>query len=199
MKLVFLFLSLIVLASCSGKEEQNRSARVDTIPATVDDRPAPIQDEESNATDLKASPSGKPGTWKYEKRIVDKSGQAVYKASIVASNVLAFEYPYTGGSIATLTIRKGSEDMHVYIEVSKGQFNRSFQEGRARVRFDGKAPVTYTLSAAANGRANIVFFDDSQKLVNQMKAAKNMTVEVSFYGQGTRRIEFRTANLQWNH
>lgn len=199
MKFLFWIIASLALAGCSGRKEQTPSTRSDTLPAAADDRPAPINDDVANPSETKIRPSGQAGRWKYEKKVVDKDGQTVYKASIVASNVLEFEYPYTGGSIATLTIRKGSEDTHVYIEVSKGQFNRSFQEGRARVRFDGKPPVTYRLSAAANGRANIVFFDADEQLIRQMKAATNMTVEVSFYGQGIRRIEFRTAGLKWNH
>jgi hypothetical protein len=198
MKFLFPLIGLLTLAGCSGRDAKSRPTRADTIPAATDDRPAPIRDEVTEKPGTPVRLPAKAGTWTYEKR-VDKTGQTVYKASVVASNVLEFEYPYTGGSIATLTIRRGSENTHVYIDVSKGQFNRSFQEGRARVRFDNKAPVTYLLSAAANGRANIVFFDADQKLINQMKAAKNMTVDVSFYGQGVRRISFRTAGLTWNH
>jgi hypothetical protein len=87
----------------------------------------------------------------------------------------------------------------VYLEASNGQFNRSFQAGSALVLFDGRAPTTYSLSAAANGRANIVFFDEGRALIKQLKTAKDVTIEVKFPGQATQTIKFRTAGLQWQH
>lgn len=136
--------------------------------------------------------------WRYEQK-ADKGGNTVYKAAINSPTVLNFEFPYAGGSTATLTLRKKNDTHYVYLEVSKGQFNRSFQGGNASIRFDGKPPVRYSLSAAENGRANIVFFDSPQKLINQMKEARKMVVDIEFSGQGTRHIEFTTVGLIWNH
>lgn len=138
------------------------------------------------------------GGWAYEKT-VDKTGRTVHKASVTSANLVPFEYPYQGGSNATLTIRTGNDGPYVSLEVAQGQFNRSFQAGTARVRFDGKPPITYALSAAANGRANIVFFDSGARLINQIKAARNTLVQVRFEGQPVREIQFQTAGLRWNH
>lgn len=138
------------------------------------------------------------GKWHYEQKI-DKEGHTVFKAFIVSPTLLEFDFPYNGGSTATLTIRKRNDDTHVYIQVSKGQFNRSFQEGKARVRFDNTSPVTYSFSAAENGSANVIFFDSERELINRMKAARNMTVDVEFAGQGQRKIDFKLAGLQWRH
>lgn len=98
-----------------------------------------------------------------------------------------------------LTIRHKDELTYLYLEVSKGQFNRTFQGGEARIAFDGKSPNTYSFSAAENGRANIIFFDDEAKLIAKMKAAQKMRIDVDFYAQGKRSIEFNTASLAWNH
>lgn len=144
------------------------------------------------------SPAQSAGGWRYEKT-VDKTGRTIYKASVTSANVVPFEYPYQGGSSATLTIRTGNGDPYVAIEVANGQFNRNFQAGTARVRFDGKPPVTYALSAAANGRANIVFFEAGHRLINQIKAARNMLVDVTFGGQPVRKIRFNTAGLRWDY
>lgn len=138
------------------------------------------------------------GGWTYEKT-VDKTGRTVYQASVISANLVKFEYPYQGGSSATLTIRTSSDGPYVAIEVANGQFNQSFQAGTARVRFDGKPPVTYPLSAAANGRANIVFFGSVPRLINHIKAARNTLVQVRFEGQPARQIQFRTAGLRWSH
>ncbi|WP_240163775.1 hypothetical protein [Spirosoma taeanense] len=143
-----------------------------------------------------SSPSSRAGRWTYEER-ADQTGSRVYKASITSPDVLQFGFPYAGGSTAMLTIRKRDESTNVYLEVSKGQFNRSFEGGNARIRFDGKPAQSYSFSAAENGRANIIFFDAEQKLINQMKAARTMVIEIGFYAQGTRQISFNTAGLKW--
>lgn len=153
----------------------------------VIERPEPL---------LTQTPAAATKGWAYEKT-ADKFKGRVQRASLVSANTIQFDYPYTGKTPATLTIRERDGNTTVYIEVDKGQFNRSFQNGNAKVRFDGKAPVTYPLTAAANGRANIVFFDVDQKLINQIKAARTMTVAINFYGQPVRQLEFRTAGLRW--
>ncbi|MFD2570507.1 hypothetical protein ACFSUS_07670 [Spirosoma soli] len=137
-------------------------------------------------------------TWQYEKT-VDRAGGTVYKATLPSTNVLQFEYPYTGGSIVTLTLRRKGGDTYAYLEVSKGMFTRSFQGGNANIQFDGKRAVAYSLSAAANGRANIVFFDAEQRLIGQIRTAKAMVVQLQFAGQRPREIRFNTAGLRWDH
>ncbi|GAB2540356.1 hypothetical protein [Spirosoma aerophilum] len=138
------------------------------------------------------------GKWLYEKR-VDKTGSTVYKASNTSLNVLNFRFPYEGGSSATLTLRHKNDLTYLYLEVSRGQFNRTFQGGTARIAFDRKPAKNYSFSAAENGRANIIFFDNEATLVSQMKGAQKMAIDIEFYAQGRRTIEFSTADLSWNH
>ncbi len=188
-------LSLTLVWGCSTKEKTSQVAVTDqnqTKADTTATQPANTTHTAVNKPDSRVGTS----TWQYSKR-VDNEGRTVYKASITSPRLLEFDFPYTGGSVATLTIRKRDTDTHVYIQVSKGQFNRSFQEGKARVRFDGSAPVTYTFSAAENGSANVIFFDAEKVLIKRLKTARIMLVDVDFAGQGTRQIEFRTAGLKW--
>lgn len=195
MKLFLSVISILILVNCSGKKGETRSIRTDTVSPPVAAIRTPGND---SAIEGKNRSGARAGTWTYEKT-VDKTGVTVYNASITSSNLLQFAYPYTGGSTATLVIREKDGSAQAYIEVENGQFNRSFQNGSARIRFDGKPPVTYSLVAAANGRANIVFFDSERRFINQIKGAKNMVVQVMFDGQPVRQIEFRTANLRWDH
>ena len=192
-------LSLLTLAGCSGEKKQTRPIDAEREPVTMNASPNQRSDDSASKPALKSSVPARAGQWVYAENVDQKAGTTAYKASIVATNLLQFAFPYTGGSTATLTIRHRESDPQVYIEVSKGQFNRSFQGGRARIRFDGKPAVTYSLSAAANGRANIVFFDSPAKLISQLKTARNTFIQVEFEGQPVRPISFRTAGLQWDH
>ncbi|WP_018622394.1 hypothetical protein [Spirosoma luteum] len=186
------------LFACSGGEKATQTAPVDsgrvsdTIPSTkqVDglaNEPKPEQGAPTRSVN-----------WQYEKT-VNQAGETIYKATLGSPTVLQFGFPYTGGSTAALTIRQRQQQATVYLQVANGQFNRSFQGGHVRIRFDDKPAVTYAYSAAENGSATIIFFDEAGRLIRQLKAARRMVIEVGFYGQGNRQIEFRTAGLVWSH
>jgi hypothetical protein len=131
------------------------------------------------------------GRWLYEET---RTG---YKAVTISPTLLQFKFPYEGGSTASFTLRRRSGETHAYLEISKGQFNRSFQGGTARVRFDNRPAVSFPLVAAANGRANILFFANEQQLIDQLKTTRRMIVTVEFAGQDTRDILFKTTDLRW--
>lgn len=189
MKNLLFVCCLLLLFACSDKKKVAQTSAVDTVGI-----PVGVTTEQSAST----SSASQTPAWQYEKT-VDQAGHPVYKASIVSPTQLRFDFPYAGGSTATLTIRKRESGTHVYIQVSNGQFNRSFQGGHARVRFDSRPPATYAFSAAENGSANVIFFDSEQALIGQLKASQKMTVDVEFAGQSKRQIEFRTAGLTWNY
>jgi hypothetical protein len=140
----------------------------------------------------------KPNEWTYS-TTSDKFKGTIHKAAIQSPTRLKFAYPYAGGSTATLTVREKDNTTHVYIEVSKGQFNRSFQGGNARIAFDNEPARNYPLLAAANGRANIIFLDADKQFIGKMKRTTRMLVTVEFQGQGKHQLTFNTAGLKWNH
>lgn len=200
MKRLICAVCLLSVLSCTDKEKSNGQEKASTAVAQQTNNSASNHSDEPSSTkpSYNKGPAAGTTTWTYEKTI-GKDGNPVYKAVLVSPTVLNFDFPYTGGSTATLTLRHKNSLTYAYLEVSKGQFNRSFQGGNASIRFDGKPPVRYSLSAAENGRANIVFFDSAQKLINQMKGARKMVVDIEFYAQSKRHIEFTTRGLTWNH
>lgn len=197
MKVLIGAIGLLLLGSCSTKEKTTQQPTEPTVAESKEAAKTHATGAVADKSDENIKLVAGAGKWAYEKKI-DKEGKPVYKASLVASNRLEFAFPYNGGSVATLTIRKRESGTTVYIEVSKGQFNRSFQGGKARIRFDHQSPVAYELIAAENGRANIVFFDAEQKLISQLKAAKEMVIDLDFAGQGVRQIVFKTDGLKWS-
>jgi hypothetical protein len=129
----------------------------------------------------------------------DKFKGTVHKASIQSPTKLEFAYPYAGGSTATLTVREKENTTHVYVEVSKGQFNRSYQGGNASIAFDQAPAQNYPLLAAENGRANIIFLDADKKFIDKLKRSTRMLMTMEFQGQGKHRLEFKTAGFNWKY
>ena len=189
----------LALFACSSEEKSTQTSRVDsvrvldTVNSSKQGEGAAKEPVQKQVTDTRSV------KWAY-KKTVNQEGETIYKASLGSPTQLQFGFPYTGGSTVELTIRQQQQrQATVYLQVSNGQFNRSFQGGSVRIRFDGKPPITYTYSAAENGSATIIFFDKADALIRQLKAAEQMVIDVAFYAQGNRQIAFRTAGLSWNH
>lgn len=142
------------------------------------------------------SQSPKPGNWVYDKS-VNSSGEAIRKATLTSQNLVQFPFPYAGGSPVMFIIRSKSGSTNAFLEVANGLFTRSFTGGKALVQFDGQKPVTYALAAAANGRGNIVFFEAEQRLIQQLKKSKSVSIKAQFPGQKTLDIQFKYASFQW--
>ncbi len=198
MRKVHCILYCLTLFACSGRENATQTARVDS------DRVSDALPSTERVEGLLKESEPKQGVttrsinWQYEKT-VNQAGETVYKASLSSPTRLQFGFPYAGGSTAALTIRQRQKSVTAYLKVSNGQFNRSFQGGHVRIRFDDKPPVTYAYSAAESGSATVIFFDEAGKLIRQLKASRRMVIDVVFYAQGNRQIEFRTTGLVWNH
>lgn len=196
MKEAFYLLTLIILFACSNEKKTSQSDKVDTVQTNVATSTSQPAEAVPNKPAAKREASPLVTTWTYENKS-DKIGGTVSRASVTSPDSLKFGFPYEAGSTATLTIRKRDDNTTLFLRVSNGQFNRSFQGGNARIRFDNEPAATYAFSAAANGSANVIFFDDVQKLIRKIKASKKMVIDVEFYAQGNRQIEFRTAGLTW--
>ncbi len=132
------------------------------------------------------------GKWTYT-----QTPGGAYTASVTSADVVELAPPFQGGSTVTLTIRKRNGSTTVSLIVSKGQFTSSFQGGRVRIRFDDTPSQPYAFSAAGDGRTDIVFFDAIQPLLANLKSARQTSINVGFYGLGTRQLTFNTTGLRW--
>lgn len=191
-------LVLLTLLSCAEKPENMSSAKTDAGPTLSPSTAAQSLTTKPPVGGLATQSGRKASTWQYA-QTTDAAGAPAYKASLVSPDQLVFGFPYEGPATVLLTIRQRNGNTHVYLEVTNGQFNRSFQGGKLPVRFDGKPPIVYAFSAAANGRGNIIFFDAERELIEALKQARTMVVAVDFESQGKRQLSFPVAGLRWNH
>lgn len=191
---------LLTMLGCSGKQNSTQPPTVSFDAVTKDTSGRSSGNTSLIESEQKINRATATGAdkWVY-KQTVGKTGIELYTASIISADVLTFAPPFDGGSTVALTIRKRDGNSTVLMGVSKGQFTSSFQGGKVRVRFDNDPPVTYSFSAASDGATDILFFDVDQPLIDKIKSARKTVVDVGFYGQGTRQVEFRTAGLAWNH
>jgi len=137
--------------------------------------------------------------WQYKEEEDKMNSKKVFLARTESNDPLIFKSPYDGGSIASLCIRNQGGQNNVYLTISTGQFTTHSSDGKIRVRFD-KTPVqTYETSESSDGSSNVKFIEGEGRFISNLKKHDKVIVEVEFYHEGTRQIEFNIANLKWKH
>jgi hypothetical protein len=134
--------------------------------------------------------------WEYDST-ENKMGEKVKFARVSASELVFFDFPYSGGSTGAITIRKKRGDLDIYFTISRGQIDTDIDETYIRVKFDNEKPVNYSMSEADDGSSDILFFNNKSSLLKKIRKSKRMVVEVPFYQNGVKQFEFRIRNLNW--
>jgi hypothetical protein len=123
-------------------------------------------------------------------------GTVTQLASLRSSTVLNFDFPYSGGSTAELTIQRSPQGTRLYLQVTKGQFV-CHDSSKVEVKFDQAHIQSFSCLPASPGMANVIFLEPSEDLIAGMKATKKMVIEATFYGAGPQQMTFSPAGLNW--
>lgn len=139
-----------------------------------------------------------PSKWIYETNET-KMGETQKFAQIKSDDILDFDFPYQGGSESTLTVRRQKGQTDIYYQVSKGQIVSvsPVDGGTIRVKFDNEKPMTIGVNGASDYSSDIIFLDSTSKLISKLKSSKKMVIEVEFYNEGNRQIEFDVQGFEW--
>jgi len=145
-------------------------------------------------------PTAKPEEhWKYEVSVNKMDSSITNTAWINSNNTFELDFPYRGEQTATIMLRKekrtGNDIMFI---VNKGQINSGIDGGSILVRFDDKPPQLFRTSQPSDHSSNVVFIKDTTKFIRFLKSSRTMLVEVEFFNNGTRTLEFNTSNITWN-
>lgn len=136
--------------------------------------------------------------WEYSEN-ENKMGEKVYYAQNISSEDLGFDFPYEN-SFASIVIRNKAGKNDIIFKVTKGQIQQSLIDGgKLRVRFDNEAPFSINFVGTSDGSSNVIFLENTKKLINKFKTSNKFVIEVEFYENGSRQIEFNTKGFKWNH
>lgn len=167
-----------------GVNEYNSDGTIKDTTSIVENLPLPEEHKSS---------------WKYEKS-EDKMGNISKRAFVKSDDLIFFDSPYSGGSTAFLVIRKTGSDLDIYVTVEPSQMNLySDYDGRnvINVRFDEEKTVKWKYNEAADNSSNILFINSTSRFLEKLKKSKKVVIEILFYEQGTRQIEFNTKDLKF--
>lgn len=136
--------------------------------------------------------------WIYDEREDKMTSQTIYTATTFSSDLLHFDYPYDGGSTASLIIRYKDGLTEVMLQVDKGQFIPTLNSGKVRVRFGNDKPTNYSISAPTDYSNNIIFIGNRTEFIHKLIINDTVIIEAEFYKEGRRPIEFNIKNIRWN-
>lgn len=112
---------------------------------------------------------------------------------------LYFDFPYQGGSITSLIIRKTSRfGKDVFIKIEPGQFSCGL-DCTISAKFDDGAVEKFSATGASDGSHNLLFISNYTRFVKKLKNAKKLILEIEFYNQGLHQIKFDIQELKWDY
>ncbi|AYO58206.1 hypothetical protein CO230_08765 [Chryseobacterium sp. 6424] len=158
----------------------------------TDDKATPHATETSTQKTTAVADAA-PDNWIYPENTdkMDKSGKL---AMTTSKDILEFEFPYGGGSTSTLLIQSRNGRTDVIYQIEPGQI---MTENPVRIKFDDKAPYSLGVNQSTDLSSNIIFLQSSSKVLSDIKKSKKMVIEVDFYKEGMRQVEFNVEGLKW--
>lgn len=147
------------------------------------DKEQSIVKEHQNTIDASAAVSN----WQYYDAIFPS-------AKCTSPTKFNFKTPFDekDGSTISLCLLAKESGNSVSFAVSKGLF----VETDLRISFDEKEFKSYKTEVGSKG--DIIFLHEP-KILNEIKAAKKLIVEVVFWGEPAREIEFNIEGLKWDY
>lgn len=150
-----------------------------------------------NDADAQAASAPKPSGWSYDTVGDEVRGKPVEFASLTSENSVDFGPPYGGGSTLIMIVRKHPEyGQDVAFTISKGQFVCSFEGCTGTINY-GRGPVRLRLKESADYNPKTLFASDGLGVINKLKSAQKVVVELPFYQEGDRQFTYNTAGFAW--
>ncbi len=199
MKNTFTFIvAAIMLSACNAPSSTSDidSVKVDTFAV---DTTTGVSDDTMTAPEKEKLATTPTTKWTYSEHEDKMTSKKTYFASIDANEELQFDFPYDGGSTATIALRKGKNGNEVLLSVSKGQFNTGVDGSEVTVRFDQNKAITFSCSEPSDNSSDLLFINNATKFIANAKKAKKMIIQAEFYQSGLQTMEFDIVGLKWDH
>lgn len=138
------------------------------------------------------APVVEPGDqWTYNQS-EDPMGGTTYTASVISTNAVNFDFPYSGEQHAVLGLRTHPRHgRDVILRIERGQFLcRSYDGCSVLVRFDDGAAHTFSASGASDNSTEVLFIQEYSRFVERMRNASRVRISAEVYQEGSPVFEF---------
>jgi hypothetical protein len=195
----FLWMTIVLGATIGGSgpasNEQNKLAS--SISAAGKEQRGATPSPESNGVPNEASSAT---NWRYAESRDEMRGTVIKTASINSKNEVEFDFPYSGGSFATILVRRREQDgLQIMFQVSKGQFMcNSFSSTSINVKFDDGAIQKFGCAETSSGQTDAIFLTNSSRFLTALETSQMVTVEAEFFQHGMAQFTFDSAGLKFD-
>ena len=134
--------------------------------------------------------------WRYWQE-TDKMRDNITKfAELKSTNRIQLDFPYRGGSTLRLVIRKtGQEDESIFVLLDRGQLS-CHSDCKIAAKIDS-APVVEWGGSSPVTSNSVIFIGQRINLLNDIRSAKKMVIEVQVYDHGPAQFVFNSPGLRW--
>jgi len=137
-------------------------------------------------------------TWVYSEYQDDMGRGTTRMAKLVSSNTVHFGFPYKGETHATLKLRRSPKSgQAIMLTVERGQFLSTYTKDFVTVRFDDGELQKFAIGEPEDSTTDVRFIHDNGTFINQLRRAKSLRIEATFYEEGPQVFEFDVSGLDW--
>jgi hypothetical protein len=135
--------------------------------------------------------------WSYSHRGDQMSKGVIRHASILSSNTVNFNFPYSGTQHGTLTLRDSPRyGKDVIISIEKGQILCPSYDGcTVLVRFDDENPSRYSALPPEDNSTETIFIQNYSRFVAKMMRAKRVRISLNIYQEGSPVFDFNVSGF----
>jgi len=133
--------------------------------------------------------------WSYSTDTVGIDKEQMSWISTKSANSLNLKFPYNGSNHGTLTIRKSKTGTELLFEITKGQVLCDLYACRGKIKFDSSPSISFSGRKPSDGTSNLIFLDNSNVLIQQIKSSKLISMQVEMFREGYQVLEFNVDGL----
>ena len=189
-----MLLGLAVLGSIVGGDTSDSN-----VTAGVSDNSTVAQADNLSAVanSSEAAPTTPASDWSVSTEQDEMRGKSIHYASVDSENEAYFDFPYNGGSKLTMTVRrhpKYGDD--VVFQISKGQFVCRIDSCSGTINY-GRGAERISLTEPADYDSETLFAASGANVIQKLKSADKVIVELPFFQEGNHQFTFKTHGLKW--
>ena len=134
--------------------------------------------------------------WRYRETVDEMRGAKTRFAELTSENSVDLLFPYEGGSTTIICIRKNPDrTREALILTVNGQYDRDLSGYNFAMKIDSGRVSNWSANSAADGRANVMFVNNSVAFIAAVANAERVILELPFYNNGRHQFFFNAQGM----
>ncbi len=137
-------------------------------------------------------------SWSLDKSVDPMTSATTKIATTTSADVFTLDSPYRGSQAPRLVIVESKKNgLNISVQIQRGQMICDYSLCTMLVRFDEEKPIKWRMAKAADHSSTLLFFENEKAFLAKIKKAKKLTVEMTFFQNGSKIAVFDTTGLEF--